>query len=496
MNMIDTAILIRKLRRKLPFQAQKGIRRIKFVFSKHPLWDHPEFVRYLNWLEQTQWWTERQFEDYQIGQLTSMVHHAYENVPYYRRIFDQHRLRPGDIKTLSDLQKLPILTKDDVRKNLNELVARNVDRSTLAYRTTSGSTGVPLGVYQDKETSYLHELAYVYRQRRWAGWKFGDPYLVLRGNAPPEEGSEGKPSLHSYNLHNNALFLSSYEMTEENMFLYQKLIEEFKPKFVHGDSSSMEILSRFMKRNVIKNGTIKAIFLGSQTILPHQRKFISETFECPVYCRYGMTEKTTDAVECEKHRGYHVGMEYGVFELLDQENNPISQPGIPGRVAGTGFDTFCMPLIRYATEDVAEFEHEPCSCGRQSTLVTDFKGRLGELIFSKSGYIVPLSPVYASIHGGVVTKLREIKFIQETPGELIVCLILAPGYSRQEVEKELIADIYTKLDAREFKIRTDFVEEIPRGGRGKLGLLDQRLPVKLEHLETFGGNYENRPSAL
>ncbi len=488
------ALLIRRLRRRLPFQAQKGLRRIKYAFSKHPLWDHPEFVRYLNWLEQTQWWTKQQIEDYQLERLKALVHHAYENVPYYTRAFDQYRLKPEDIKSLADLQKLPILTKDDVRKNLEDLVARNVDRSNLVYRTTSGSTGVPLGVYQDKETSYLHELAYVYRQRRWAGWEFGDPYLVLRGNAPPEEGSEGKPCLHSYNLQNNALFLSSYEMTEENMFMYQRLIEEFKPKFVHGDSSSMEILSRFMKRNTIKNKTIKAIFLGSQTILPHQRKFISETFECPVYCRYGMTEKNTDAVDCEKHRGYHVGMEYGVFELLDQENNPIAQPGTLGRVAGTGFDTFCMPLIRYATEDIAEFSSESCGCGRQSTLVADFKGRLGELIFSKSGYIVPLSPVYASIHGGIMTKVREIKFVQEVPGELMVRLILAPGSSRQEVEKELLSDIYSKLDAREFKILTDFVDEIPRGGRGKLGLLDQRLPVKLKHLENLGGNSDNRIS--
>lgn len=486
--MAAISALIRKFRRKMPLRVQKGFRRIKFAFSKHSLWDHPEFVRYLQWLEQTQWWTKQQFEDYQTRQLVALIQHAYDNVPYYKRVFDQSRLKPGDIKSLPDLQKLPILTKDDVRKNLEDLVARNVDRSTLVYRTTSGSTGVPLGIYQDKETSYLRELAYVYRQRRWAGWKLGDPYLVLRGNAPPEEGSEGKPCLHSYNLQNNALFLSSYEMTEDNMFTYWKLIEEFKPKFVHGDSSSMEIFSRFLKRNAIKNGTIRAIFLGSQTILPYQRKFIGEAFECPVYSRYGMTEKTTDAVDCEKHRGYHVGMEYGVFELLDQENNPITRTGTPGRVAGTGFDTFCMPLIRYATEDIAEFSPETCDCGRQSTLVTDFKGRLGELIFSKSGYIVPLSPVYASIHGGVMTRLREIKFIQEEPGKLMIRMILAPGSSQREVQEELLSDIYSKLDAREFNVTTDFVDEIPRGGRGKLGLLDQRLPVKLEHLETFGGN--------
>lgn len=489
--MPDHVLLFQKLRQRMPLNVQMWYRQIKYRFSKHPLWDHPEFVQYLKWLEETQWWTKDQYEAYQLENLQALVSHAYGNVPYYRRVFDDHKIKPGDINSLDDLRILPILTKDDVRKNLDDLVARNLDRSTLVHRTTSGSTGIPLSVYQDKETSYLHELGYVYRQRRWAGWEFGDPYLVLRGNAPPVEASKGRLRLHSYNVRDNALILSAYEMTEENMFLYQKLIEEFKPKFIHGDSSAVEILSRFMKRNTIENRTIKAIFLGSQTILPYQRKFIGEVFNCPVFCRYGMTEKATDAVECEKHRGYHVGMEYGIFELFDRDNNPISGAGIPGRVVGTGFDTFCMPLIRYVTDDIADFASDSCGCGRDSTLVNDFRGRLGELIFSKSGYIVPLAPVYASIHGGVITKIREMKFIQESLGKIIVRIALAPGHEAKIVEKELFAEFYAKLNPREFSIVVEFVDKLPRGGRGKLGLLDQQLPVKLEYLETFGSKGED-----
>ncbi len=489
--MAGSSAIVQKIRRKLPLHIQMGYRRIKYKFVRHPLWDDSEFLRHLNWLEETQWWTKSDFAAYQLERLQALVIHAYENVPYYRRVFDQYKLKPGDIRSLTDLQKLPLMTKDDVRQNLEDLVARNVDRTTLAYRTTSGSTGVPLGVYQDRATSYIHELGYVYRQRRWAGWQFGDPYLVLRGNAPPEKGSSGKPRWHSYNVRDNALFLSSYDLTEENMFRYQKIIEDFKPKFVHGDSSSMEILSRFMKRNGVENKTIQAIFLGSQTILPHQRKFIGETFNCAVYSRYGMTEKITDAVDCEKHQGYHVGMEYGIFELIDQDNAPIGRAGTPGRVAGTGFDTFCMPLIRYVTEDIADYSPNRCDCGRHSTLVSDFKGRLGELVLSKSGYVVPFSPVYASVHGGVVTKIREMKFVQDAPGKLAARIVLAPGYSPIDVERELLEDIHTKLYSNEFDVTIEFVDELPRGGRGKLGLLDQRLPIKLEYIQNFAGDLDN-----
>lgn len=483
--MVNKYSVLSRLRRLLPLNGQVAIRWLKYKLIKHPLWEHPEFIRYLEWLETTQWWSKEEFAKYQDEKLQRLVRHAYENVPYYRRVFDEQSLKPDDIRTLSDIQKLPILTKDAVRKNREDLVARNVDRATLSFRTTSGSTGTPLGVYQDKNFSYIHELGHVYRQRHWAGWDFGDRYMVLRGNAPTEPRPDGKNSLFSYGIRDNALFLSSYEMSEENMFLYQKKLEEFKPRFVDGDSSSMEILARFMIRNSIKNPSIEAIFLGSQNILPHQRNLIEMAFNCPVFTRYGMTEKAASAAECPQHQGYHIDMEYCIFELLDQNNEPITQPGIPGRVAGTGFDTFCMPLIRYVLDDVAEYASAPCSCNRQSVLVSDFKGRMGEVIVSKSGYVVPLSPVWASIHGGIVTKIREMKFYQDTPGRLVVLIILAPGFSQTELEDQLLKEIYSRLNRIEFTVEVKFVDQLNRKARGKLGLLEQRLPIKLEYLNYF-----------
>jgi phenylacetate-CoA ligase len=200
-----------------------------------------------------------------------------------------------------------------------------------------------------------------------------------------------------------------------------------------------------------------------------------------------MTEKAIDAVECEQHQGYHVSMEYGALELLDRYDEPIKEPGIPGRVVATGFDTICMPLIRYVTDDIAEYAPSTCSCERQSTLVQDFKGRLRELVFSKGGHIVvPLAPVYASIHGPIVAKIRELKFIQEREGELVVQIAKAPTFSEAEVAKEFLDELYDRLDEKEFSIRIIFVDCVSRTGRGKLGLLDQRLPIKIEYLDHFG----------
>jgi phenylacetate-coenzyme A ligase PaaK-like adenylate-forming protein len=150
-----------------------------------------------------------------------------------------------------------------------------------------------------------------------------------------------------------------------------------------------------------------------------------------------------------------------------------------------------MPLIRYVTEDVAEYASSDCSCKRQHSLIQDFKGRLRELIFSKSGYVVSLTPVFSSIHGPIVTKIREIKFLQEREGELVVQIAKAPAFSEEEVEKEFLDQLYVRLDKKEFNVRVVFVDSVPRTGRGKLGLLDQRLPIKVEYLGHFGDSVDD-----
>ena len=111
---------------------------------------------------------------------------------------------------------------------------------------------------------------------------------------------------------------------------------------------------------------------------------------------------------------------------------------------------------------------------------------MGEIIVSKSGYVVPLSPVWASIHGGIVMKIREMKFYQDTPGKLVVLIILAPGFSQKELEDELLKEIHSRLNRNEFIVEVKFVDHLPRKARGKLGLLEQRLPIKIEYLNYFG----------
>ena len=108
-------------------------------------------------LQESQWWSREQLEEYQLEQLSKLLHHAYENVPYYRRIFDERGLKPKDIQDFKNLQQLPYLTKEIIQEKLPDLVARNYPDSKLQYVTTGGSTGIPPGFYLENGVSGAKE---------------------------------------------------------------------------------------------------------------------------------------------------------------------------------------------------------------------------------------------------------------------------------------------------------------------------------------------------
>ena len=114
----------RTLIKKLPYPIKQGI---KYIYGAIParfrystvFWDT------YNFLQESQWWSREKLEEYQMQQLSKLLHHAYENVPYYQRVFDERGLKPKDIQNFDDLKKLPYLTKEIIHETFSDMVARN-----------------------------------------------------------------------------------------------------------------------------------------------------------------------------------------------------------------------------------------------------------------------------------------------------------------------------------------------------------------------------------
>ena len=467
-------------RKSLPMPIRMAAGWARRKADPHWLWESKEFQNYFDFLQKSQWWSLEELKAYQLEQLKELVKFSYEKVPYYQRSFREAGIVPSDIKTLEDIQLLPVLTKDDVRSHAEEFIPVGIDPKTLRVWVTGGTSGKPLKVYQDLFYCCMIEEAFSLRQRLWTDYKQYDRKVALT-----RDPSKRTKKCWDYNSTENELVLSSFDLTEKNMFEYVELIHKFKPRIVFGYPSALEIFARFLKRNDLLMPPLQGIFCGSEALFPGQRILIESAFNCKVFSSYGMSERVADATECEEHNGYHISMEYGVFELLDKNYEPITAPEISGTVVGTGFHNNTMPLIRYQMFDVGVYSGEKCACKRQSPLIKAFKGRVREYFVGKSGKLMTLQLIWAGRHP-VWSKIREMQFVQERKGEVLAKIVRAPKYSDEEVIRELREEVGKILTEDEYKIDFEFVDQMPLTHRGKLNFLDQRIPLDFEAISDAG----------
>jgi len=459
-----------KLTKMLPTPLKQGL---KYAYGAipPPIRYGKVFRETYAFLQESQWWSREQLEEYQLEQLSKLLHHAYENVPYYRRIFDDRGLKPKDIRALKDLQKLPYLTKEIIQNNLLDLVARNSPQSKLQYVTTGGSTGIPLGFYHDKGVSNAMERAFMLSQWNRVGFKNDDRCVVLRGAVVH---SVSKDKFWEYDPLNKSLILSSYHMTDENLTKYIEKIREFKPTFIRAYPSAIIILARFVEENNIASfPSIKAILCGSENLYTWQREVLEKNFRCRVYSWYGHAEQAVLAGECEYSTYYHIFPEYGIVELIGKDGKPVTQEDELGEVVATGLNNFICPLIRYRTMDLATLVNTRCKCGRNYPLLKKVEGRLQELIVTSTGRLISMTAI--NMHSDVFDNVKQFQFYQEKKGEVIFNIVKKDTYTERDT-KYIRTELYKKL-GDDVDVIIHYVDDIPRTQSGKYRFLIQKLPI-------------------
>jgi phenylacetate-coenzyme A ligase PaaK-like adenylate-forming protein len=432
---------------------------------------------YTDWmklLEKSQWWSREELETYQWQKLKSLLNHAYQNVPYYRRMFDEMGLKPADIQNLDDFRQIPFLTKEVVRDNFGDLIARNYPKSKRLGVTTGGSTGDPLRLVYEKGVSRPRDWAFFHQLWHRAGYTFGDKMAVFEHIVvSTSNGSR----FWAYDPTKNRLLFSIYHMTDGNLPSYIEQVRRFGPKFIHTFPSSLALLARFMKLNSIAPfPSVKAILCASENLHADQRDLFEEVFDCRVFDCYGQVELVVLSGGCEKQNAHHIFPEYGLTELIDERGSSVQEKeGGQGEIVGTGFGNWLMPLIRYRTGDLAVFTNAQCPCGRAYPLLSRIEGRMQEFFIARGGALIPLLGNY-DIAAKMLDKIRELQFVQKQEGAVIVNTVKEPTCSESEVRKELLGRLKRRSGGLlDFEVR--FVPRVRRTKRGKLKLLVQNLPA-------------------
>lgn len=425
------------------------------------------FRKTYKFLKKSQWRSQEQLEEYQLQQLSKLLHHAYENVPYYTRIFDDLGLKPNDIQSLQDLQKLPFLTKEIIREHVENLKATNYPESKFEYTRTGGSTGYPLRFYKEKGVWLTRLTAYTKIMMDWADSSFFDRSVFITGRDDPWK----------YQLFGRMLVLSSFYMNEEYLSQFIQKIRKLKPKYILTYPSAITILAKYMRENNLEVfPSVKVIICHAETLYEWQRDLIEETFHCKVHDHYGLREQTVLGGTCEHSNYYHMFPEYGILEIVDKHGNPITKEGQTGEIVGTGFHTYYFPFIRYKTGDLGVYTKYKCKCGRNYPTLKRIEGRKQEFIITKSKQLIPLTGIY-----GLIAKsshnVQECQLYQDALGKIEIRILKTKKYSKKDSDK--IKNNFKKRFRNEIDITIQFVNSIPRTDRGKSKFLIQKLPIEI-----------------
>ena len=425
-------------------------------------------VKYEEDMMKSQWFTPSQLEEIQQEKLRILLEHAYKNVAYYTKLFDKLRLKPSDIKDIEDLNKLPLLRKEDIRKNISAFVAKNIPRKDLKQMTSSGTTGPPIRLFKNRDRDAWRAAA---RHRLQKEEKFdsGDKIATIYG----------------YSFHRKHVFQGvlprilrnewvpyGYDLSEEKIGAFVKELEKYNPDFIRAWPSSIYPLAEYAGNNEIKICP-ESIQLHGEVLFRFQRRLIEENLGCEIFDIFGLRESSVYSFECQKHAGYHLDMENGIIEVLNEERVHVSS-GELGATVFTDFTNFATPLIRYVSEDMAVYSGKTCSCGRGLPLIIkSVEGRFNDCLSIDDGFVLPNAVV--DLFSNIKT-IKNFQVIQKTKDRIFVKVETKSDFSPSDAD--FITGGIQKLLKFNVNVEMEYVNSIPLTSSGKKRFVISESPPK------------------
>lgn len=394
---------------------------------------------------------------YQQNKIKNTLINANRNSVFYRDLFKKYgiRLEGSNIDYISELKKLPVITKENIRDldvKLNDKVFKV---------STSGSTGAGLQFYQTRE-AINDQWAVWWRYRSWHNIDLGDWCALFSGKRIVPGNSKG--TFWRYNIPGRQILFSIYHLTDVNAREYAKKIRTSKVPWIHGYPSALSLLAKYGKEQNLNFGDhLRIITIGSETLLPEQKKLMEDVFKVPVRQHYGLAEGVANISECE-YGSLHVDEDFSYVEFIkiDDSNNY--------KIIGTNFNNTAFPLIRYDTKDIISNLSKGCKCGRASRIVGGIDGRIEDYITLTNGRKVGRIP-------GVFVKRNEIteaQIEQFSTTDIQINIVKNSKYTLN-TEKLLKRDLETLIEDNSVSIRFKYVDKIEKGKNGKLRFVKSHI---------------------
>lgn len=430
-----------------------------------------QYIKNEAFLKKSQWWEAKKMNEYQLEKLKKLLVHADRHIPYYHKLFLEHKFNPYMMNSCQMIEKLPFMDKNILESNFNDLIAKNIPERKWAIQTTGGTTGKQLRFLLKKGVYGVWEYPFVNSIWSRVGYKRGKSVVGVLRNQVLAEGM-----LYQYNSKTQEYIFDTYHLTEKNIAEILDKIKELKIEYLHTYPSSVLLLCNYLKETQKEyRSSLKAILATSENIYPGQKEVIESALHCRLFTFYGHSEGGCIAGWCEKENLYHVNIEYGYCELIDEKGNVITEPNCRGEIVCTGFSNYLMPLIRYKTGDYASWNSERiCSCGRQYPRLNDVEGRwVQEMLIGRDGNRISMTAL--NMHSDIFKNVENYQFIQEEIGKCILRIVRGESYTtfdEEKIRKELNKKFTYTID-----IIFEYKDKIERTQRGKQRYIIQKLDM-------------------
>lgn len=421
------------------------------------------YYEYLDFLSEFDNWNIEQKLDFQLEELVKFIKYAVNHSKFYNKLYDGIDI--NSISSLEDLKKLPIVDKEMLRKNIDDVFT--LPHTGAVEGHTGGTTGKSLVVLFTSE-DMMKRMAMLDHFKARVGFKhrkmkratFNGKHII-----PP---NQRKKVFWRYNASCKQMIYSSFHLNEDNMKYYVDSLNKFKPHAIDGFFMSMCDVAGYIERhNIELEFTPVAIFPTSETLTKSGRELLERVFKCKVYDQYASSEGAPFVTECNKQI-LHVELASGVFEHFEEESD---------EVLVTSFTTHGTPLIRYRIGDsmVLNEMDNNCKCSLESPVVQEIKGRKLDFLYTKDRAKVSVVNI-ANGFKNIPNAIIRAQVLQETVGEIIIKL---------EIDEELYKSEYDVLLQNEFahkfgkgtSIIIEHVNEIPREKSGKFRFIKNNVKI-------------------
>jgi phenylacetate-CoA ligase len=337
------------------------------------------------WNEKAECMSESDKEALQLERLQMAVKRAYESVPYYKKRFDELGIKPEDIKTLKDIEKLPFTTKDDLRDAYPFGMFAVPRKEIVEVHTSSGTTGKPT------VSGYTRGDLEIWAEVMARG-------LCMFGVTEDDI---------IQNTHGYGLFTGGFGVH----YGAQKMGATVIPISTGQTKRQIEIMQDFGTSVMIftpsyglylaeeieeegidtKNMGFKAIGFGAEMWTEEMRQEIQKRFNAPAYNIYGLTEVIGPGVglECSEREGLHISEDHFYPEIIDSQTHDVLPDGERGELVLTTLTREGTPLIRFRTKDVTKLTKGKCGCGRTLVKMDRVTGRTDDMMKIRGVSVFP-----------------------------------------------------------------------------------------------------------